>query len=144
MQRLVLDQHRLVGAEEERLLLQPVGVVHASDHLADAPAEVSAYELEARELLEHAAHDQPCDRERAVHRAPDTGGKPIVAHALLAKADRRWMDHHRHIELLRQLENGIASSSSGYCPCRLDVIQAPLRPSSLIARSNARRKLSPP
>ena len=104
MQRLVLDQHRLVGAEEERLVLQAIGIVHAPDHLADAAAEMGADELQLREFLEHAAHDQPRDRERAVHRTPDARRQAIVAHPLLAEADRRRMDDHRHVELLRQLK----------------------------------------
>src|SRR5262249_57350210 len=63
-----------------------------------------ADELEPGKLLEHAAHDQPRDRERAVHRAADARGEAIVAHALLAESDRGRMDHHWHVELLRELE----------------------------------------
>ena len=36
----MLDEHRLVSAEEKALVLKPVGVVHAADHLADAAAEM--------------------------------------------------------------------------------------------------------
>ncbi len=61
-------------------------------------------QLEGRELLEHAAHDQPRQRQRIVHRAPDARGQPIVPHPFLAEADRGRMDHHRHIELARQLK----------------------------------------
>src|SRR5579883_2760725 len=38
--RRVLDFHRRIGAEEERLVLQFIGVVEPSDHLADAAAAV--------------------------------------------------------------------------------------------------------
>ena len=60
--------------------------------------------LRVGQLLEDAAHDQPRQRQRIVHRAPDAGGQPVIAHPLLAEADRRRMDHHRHVELAGQLE----------------------------------------
>ena len=57
--RRVLDQHRLVGAEERREIEQLIGIVHAADDFADAAAEMAADDLHGRELLENAAHDQP-------------------------------------------------------------------------------------
>ena len=67
----MLDPHRRIRAEEVCLVLQLVGIVHAADHLADAAATVRADDLEAREVLENAAHDQARQREAEVGRTAD-------------------------------------------------------------------------
>ena len=65
---------------------------------------MGADELERREFLENAAHDQPRQGQGIVHRPPHARGQPIVLHAFLAETDRGRVDHHRHVELGRQLE----------------------------------------
>ncbi len=100
----MLDQHRLIGAEEIRLILKIVGIIHPPDHFADAAAQMSADELQLREFLENAAHDQPRDRQRIVHRPSDARRKPVIAQPLFAETDGWRMNHDRDIELGRQLE----------------------------------------
>jgi hypothetical protein len=61
--RRVLDLHGGVRAEEERLLLQFVGVVHPADGLADTAAAVRGHDCRTREVFQDAAHDQPRERQ---------------------------------------------------------------------------------
>jgi len=55
-------------------------------------------------FFEHTADNEPRHRQRAVHRAADRRREPVIAHALLAKADRRRVDDHWHVKFTRQLE----------------------------------------
>src|SRR5215510_2067776 len=101
--RRMFDLHRRVRAEEECLLLQLVGIVHPADGLADAAAAVRGHDGHAREILQNPAHDQPPQRQAQIEGPSDAGGETIVLHALLAEAEVRRMDHHRHVEFLHQL-----------------------------------------
>ena len=67
------------------------------------PPPCEATIFSAREILQHAAHDQPAEREAQVERPADARRQPILLHALLAEAEMRRMDHHRHVEVLHQL-----------------------------------------
>src|SRR4030095_12193502 len=91
-----------VGAEEERLVLELIGIVHPADGLADAAAAVRGDDLHARKILEHPAYDQPPQRQAEGERPAYAGSEAVVAHPLLAEADMRRMDHDRHVEILHQ------------------------------------------
>src|SRR5215468_9306867 len=100
----VLDQHRFIAAEEIGFVLQFVRVVHASDHLADAATEMSTDQLQRRQPLENTSDDQSRDSERTVHRAAHAGGQSVDVESLLAEADRRRMDDHRHIQIISEIQ----------------------------------------
>jgi hypothetical protein len=57
----------------------------------------------ARKVLQDAAHDQAPQCQAKIERPSDAGRETIVSHPLLAEAEMRRMDHHRHVELLHQL-----------------------------------------
>ena len=67
--RLVLDLHGRIGTQKISLVLQLIGVVHAADDFTDAAAAMGTDELEAREILQDAAHDQPGNGEAEIGRA---------------------------------------------------------------------------
>src|SRR5262252_7592593 len=53
-------------------------------------------------VLQDAAHDQPPQCQAKIERPSNTGRETIVSHPLLAEAEMRRMDHHRHVEVLHQ------------------------------------------
>src|SRR5262249_59078430 len=53
-------------------------------------------------VLQDGADDQPPQCQAKIERPSDAGRKTIVSHPLLAEAEMRRMDHHRHVELLHQ------------------------------------------
>ena len=114
MQRLVLDQHRLVGAEEERLLLQPVGIVHAPDHLADAAAEMGADELELREIS-RTRRARSAARSQARRPSGGRRWRRADSRACAPRRSRPTADGSPPARRARcaSWKNGIASSSSG-------------------------------
>ena len=65
------------------------------------PCEATIFSL--REILQHAAHDHAAEREAQIERPADARRQAIVLHPLLAEAEMRRMDHHRHVEVLNQL-----------------------------------------
>ena len=56
--RRMLDQHRLVGAQEIGLFLELIGIFHAANDLTDAATEMGADEFEVRA----GALGWPCSR----------------------------------------------------------------------------------
>ena len=144
MARRVLDLHRRVGAEEERLVLQFVGVVHPADGFADAAAAVRGHDLQLRKILQHAAHDHPPERQAQVERPADARGEAIVPHPLLAEAEMRRMDHHRHVEVLHQLPERPRLVVVGIVPLVAGVDEDALEPELLMARSVSLMKAGPP
>src|SRR5260370_15125135 len=102
MARRVLDPHGRIRPEENRLVLQLIGIVEPADDLADAAAAMRTNDLDPRKILQNAAHDQPRQRETEVSRAADAGGEAILLHALFAEANIVRMDHHPNVEALHQ------------------------------------------
>ena len=100
----VLDEHRLVRAQEIRFLLQLVGIHHPADHLADTAAEMGADQLERRKPLEYPADQKPGDGEAVIRRAADARCEPVIPEPFLAEGHGGRMDHDRHIELAEKRE----------------------------------------
>ena len=65
---------------------------------------MAGYELESRQLLEHATHDQARQRQTRVERPADAGRQAELFHAFLAEADRGRMHEHRDVELAGEPE----------------------------------------
>src|SRR5450631_791964 len=91
----MLDFHRDIGPEEERLVLQLIGIVEPADHLADAAAAMGTDDRHPRKILQEAAHDQPRQGKAEIGRAADAGSEAVLLHALFAESYMGRMDHHR-------------------------------------------------
>src|SRR5262249_39610117 len=137
--RRMFDLHRRVRAEEECLLLQLVGIVHPADGLADAAAAVRGHAGHAREILQNAAHDQTPQRQAQIEGPSDAGGETIVLHPFLAEARCGGWIITGTSRSCTSSQNGRASSSSGYWPLWLELMNRPLSLSSRIARSTSLR-----